>query len=112
MHAGENLHGLFAGIDAAEFFVDFEDAFELAVESFAVDVGDVEIDSGLSTDAEFFLIDDAVDGAGSNVARNEIAVFWVPLFEEVEAIVFGNGFRGARVVGISGNPDAAAFAAG
>ncbi len=53
-----------------------------------------------------------MDGAGSNVARNEIAVFWVPLFEEVEAIVFGNGFRGARVVGISGNPDAAAFAAG
>ena len=35
MHGGENFHGLFARIIAYEFFVDFEDAFELAIEDFA-----------------------------------------------------------------------------
>src|SRR5262249_49591914 len=112
VHPRENLHGLDAGIDAAEFFVDFEDAFELAVEGFAVDGRDVEKDGGLAVEAELFLIDDAVNGTGGDVSRDEIAVFRVPLFKEIETFVFGNGFRGARVAGLFGNPDAAAFTAG
>ncbi len=40
VHAGEDLHGRdFAGIVADELLVDFENAFELAVESLGVDVG-------------------------------------------------------------------------
>src|SRR5579863_807895 len=112
VHTGENFHGLFARVDAAEFFVDFENAFKFAVEGLAIDVGDIEIDGGLAVEAEFFLIDDAVDGAGGDVARNQISVFRIPLLEEVETLVFGNGFYGAGFAGILGNPDAAAFAAG
>ena len=112
VHAGEDLHGDVAGIVADEFFVDFKDAFELAVEGFAVDVGEVEIDHGLAVDAEAFFIDDFVDGAGGDVAGDEVAVFWEPLFEEVEALGLGDFFDGARVAGGARNPDAAAFAAG
>ena len=112
MHAGENLHGLFAWIDAAEFFVDFEDAFELAIERSAIDVRDVKINSRLAIEAELFLIDDAMNGARGNIAGNEVAIFGIPLFEEVEALVFGNAFGRAFVTGFLGNPDAATFAAG
>jgi hypothetical protein len=51
VHAGEDLHGDFAGVVADELLVDFEDAFELAVERLAVDVGEVEVDHGLAVDA-------------------------------------------------------------
>jgi len=112
MHAGEDLHRLDAGIDTAEFFIDFENAFELAIESFAVDVRNVEIDGSLAIEAELFLINDAMNGAGGDVARNEVPVFRIPLLEKVEALVFGNGSGGARVAGLFGNPDAAPFATG
>ena len=39
VHAGEDLHGDFAGVVADELLVDFEDAFELALQRVAVDVG-------------------------------------------------------------------------
>ena len=112
MHAGEDLHGDFAGVVADELLVDFEDAFELAVERGAVDVGDVEVDHGLAVDAHAVLVDDFEDGAGGDVAGDEVAVLGVPLFEEVPAVGFGDGLGGALVVLVLGDPDAAAFAAG
>ena len=75
VHAGEDLHGDVARIVADEFLVDFEDAFELAVEGLAIDVGEVEVDHGLAVDAEAVLVDDFVDGAGGDVAGDEVAVF-------------------------------------
>src|SRR6266851_7846676 len=50
VHAGEDLHGDFAGVVADELLVDLEDAFELAVGR-GRKVGDVEVDHGLAVDA-------------------------------------------------------------
>ena len=111
VHAGENFHGFNAGIDAAEFFVDFENAFELTVENLTGNVRDVEIHGGLVGEPELFLIHDAMDGAGGDVAGDEIAVFGIPLFEEIEALVFRNTFRGTIVAGFFRDPDTAAFTA-
>ena len=76
------------------------------------EVGDVEVDHGLAVDAHVVLVDDFEDGAGGDVAGDEVAVLGVPLFEEVPAFGFGDGLRGALVVLVFGDPDAAAFAAG
>src|SRR5581483_9876244 len=43
---------------------------------------------------------------------HQIAVLWIPLFEEVPALLFGNGFRIAIVPRLLGNPYASAFTAG
>ena len=102
VHAGEDLHGHVAGVVADEFLVDFEDAFELAVEGFAVDVGEVEIDHGLAVDAQALFVDNLVNGAGGHVAGDEVAVFGIPLFEEVEALGLGDLLDGARVAGTRG----------
>ena len=111
VHAGEDLHGMNAGIDADELLVDFQDAFELAVEGLAIDVGEVEIDHGLSVEAHVVFVHDLEDGAGGDVARDQVAVLRVPLFEEVPAFGVGDGTRIALVVFVAGHPDAAAFAA-
>ena len=111
VHAGENLHGHVARIVADKLLVDFEDAFELAVESLAVDVRQVEIDHRLAVDAEVVLEDDFEDFAGGHIARDEVAIFRIPLFEEVPALFLGNGLGIALVALCSGNPDAPAFAA-
>ena len=58
------------------------------------------------------LVHDLEDCAGGYVARDEVAVLGVPLFEEVPALAFGDGFGDALVVLVAGHPDAAAFAAG
>ena len=113
VHAGEDLHGNFARVVADELLVDFENAFELAVESLAVDVGEVEIDHRLAVDAQAVLVDDLEDGAGGDVARDEVAVLGIPLFEEVPAVGLGNAASAARLSSLlARNPDAAAFAAG
>ena len=112
VHAGEDLHGHFARIVADELLVDFENAFELAVERLAIDVGEVEVDHRLAVDAEAVLVDHLVNGARGHVARDEVAVLRIPLFEEVEALGLGNLLEGALVAGRARHPDAAAFAAG
>src|SRR5205814_1330636 len=101
-----------AGIVADKLLVDFEDALELAVEGLAIDVGEVEIDHGLAVDAKAMLVDNLVNGAGGDVARDEVAVFGVPLLEEVEAIGLGDLLDGALVAGSARYPDAAAFSTG
>ena len=98
-------------IDADELFVDFENAAELAVQRLTVDVREVEVDHGLAVDAETLLVDHFVNGARGHVARHEVAVFRIPLLEEVEALGFRDGFDGALVAGSARNPDTAALAA-
>ncbi len=112
VHAGKDLHGNIAGIVADELFVNFQDAFELAIENLAVDVGEVEIDHRLAVDAEVVLVHHFVDGAGGDIARHQVAVFWIPLFEKVPPFFFRDRLRVAFVAGGSGDPDASAFSAG
>src|SRR4029077_17929879 len=111
VHAGKNLHGCIARIVADKLLINFEDAFQLAVESLAVDVGQVQIDHRLAVDAEFVLEHHFENRAGGHVARDEVAVFRIPLFEEVPAIVFRDALRIAFVALRFRNPDASALAA-
>src|SRR5580658_12105 len=112
VHAGENLHGRDTRIVADKFFVNFENAFQLAVENLAVDVGEVEVDHRLAVDAEVELEHYFENRAGSHVARNEVAVFRIPLFEEIPALTFRNGVGIALVALRLRYPDASTFAAG
>jgi hypothetical protein len=104
VHAGEDLHGHVARIVADELLVDFENAFELAIERGAVDVGEVEVDHGLAVDAEAELVDHLVNGARGDVAGDEVAVLGIPLFEEVPAVGLGNLLDGALVAGRCAEP--------
>ena len=112
VHAGENLHGRVAGIVAHELLVNFQNAFELAIENLAIDVGEVEIDHRLAVDAEVVLVHHFVDGAGGDVARHQVAVLRIPLFEEVPPLIFRDRLRIAFVAGSLRDPDASAFSAG
>ena len=111
MHAGEDLHWLIMRIDADELFVDFEDAAELAIESFAIDMRQVEINHRLSVEPEAVFVNDLVNGARRDVTRNQVAVFWVPLFEEVKAFRLWDLLEGPFIAGRARNPHAAALAA-
>src|ERR1019366_2084340 len=111
VHAGENLHGHVARIVADKLLVDFEDALQLAVESFAVDVGEVEVNHRLAIDAEVELEHHFENGAGGHVARDEVAVFRIPLFEEIPALFLRDRLGVAFVARSLGNPHASTFAA-
>ena len=80
--------GSTCGIDAEEFFINFEDAFELAVENFARNVGHVQIDGLMPANSQLHLKYNFVNGASGNVARDEVAVFRVPLFQEIETVAY------------------------
>ena len=58
------------------------------------------------------LVNHFVDGAGGDVARHQVAVLGIPLFQEVPALAFGDALGIALVARLLGHPDAAAFAAG
>ena len=60
------------------------------------DVAQVEIDHVPAADAELHFGADLEDFAGGDVARDEVAVFGIALFEEVESLGFGDvvGARG------------------
>src|SRR5205823_1337315 len=83
MHSGEDLHRGLAWIVADEFLVDLKDAFELAVECRAIDVGKIEISSGLPIDSKSVLVHNLMDSARRYIARDQIAVFGIPLFQEI-----------------------------
>ena len=111
MHAGEDLHRHVARIVADKLLVNFQDAFQLAVERLAVDVREVKIDHGLAVDAQVVLVNHFVDVAGGDVTRHQVAVFRIPFFQKVPALVLRNAFPVALVAFGPGHPDAAAFAA-
>src|SRR5713226_595109 len=112
VHAGENLHGRVARIVADKLLVDFEDAFQLAVESFAVNMRQVEIDHRLAVDAEVVFVHHFENRARGHVARDEVAVFRIPLFEEIPTVTLRNGLGIALVALSFRNPDPSTFAAG
>src|SRR3989441_2897800 len=112
MHAGENLHRRGARIIADELFVDFENAFQFAVENLTIDVREIEIDHRLAVDSEVMFVHDFMDGTRSHIARHEISVLRIPLLQKIPAIIFRNRIRIALVAGGLRNPDASALAAG
>ena len=58
---------------------------------------DVEIDGWLAGQTHFHFEDDFVNGARGYVARDEVAVFRIPLFEKIKALGFGNIFATAFI---------------
>ena len=109
MHAGKNLHRRVARIVAHKLLVDFQNPFQLPVENLAIDVCQVEINHRLAVNAEVELVDDFKDGARGHVARHQIAVFRIPLLEEVPTLALRNRLRITLIARSPGNPDAAAL---
>ena len=75
-------------------------------------MGQVQVNHGLAVQAQAKLVDHLVNGAGSHIARNEVAVLGIPLLEEIKAIRVWNLLDGALVAGGPWHPDPAAFATG
>ena len=110
MHPGKNLHGRVARIVAHKLFINFENAFQFAIQNLAVDVGQVKVDHRLAINAEMVLVHDLEDGASSYVARHQIPVLWIPLFEEIPALSCRDAFGIALVTRLFRDPDASALA--
>ena len=92
----EDLHRHVARVDALEFLVDFQDAAQLAVELVARNVRQVEIHAQpVLLDAQPLVDADVEDLARGDVARHEVAVLRIALFEEVVPLALGNR-RGSR----------------
>ncbi len=105
--------GTSRGSSPTNFLVDFENAFKFAIERFAVDVGEVEVDHGLTVEAEPILIDHLVNGArwprrGARGCRT----WGTTLQEKSPAVGLGNLLDGPLVARDAGNPDPAPLAAG
>ena len=111
VHAGKNLHRCVARIVAYELFVNFQNPFQFAVENLPVNVGEVEIDHRLAVNAEVVLEDDFEDGAGRHIARHQVAILRIPLFEEVPPVTLRDGVRIALVARGFRHPNASALAA-
>ena len=103
--------GTLRGIVSHELLVNFQNAFQLAIENLGVDVGQVEVDHRLPIDAEIVLVDNLENRARSHIARHQIPIFRVPLFQEVPALALRNGQRIAFVARRLRNPHPSAFAA-
>ncbi|KKN36540.1 hypothetical protein LCGC14_0772460, partial [marine sediment metagenome] len=113
MHGRINLHGHPARIDALEFFVDFQDAAELQVERRRRDVRQIEIDAqAVLLDAQALGGADVEDFARGDVARHQVAVFRIALFEKVVSLGFGDLAGQAPILWFARDPQASAFAAG
>ena len=103
--------GVFARVDALEFFVNFQDAAQLLVERGARDVRQIEIDAQpVAFDAQALVGADVEDLACGDVAGHEIAVFRVAFFKEIVAIGLGNLPRIAWVLRLARHPHPASFA--
>src|SRR5713226_6719984 len=111
VHAGEDFHGHVARIVAHKLFVNFEDAFQLAIKHLAIDVSQVEIYHWLAVDPKIVLVDNLEDGASGHVARHQVAILRIPLLQKIPALTLRNTLRLAFVAGSLGNPDASPFAA-
>ena len=91
MDGGEDLHRHVARIDALELLVDLQNAAQLPVEHLARNVRQVEIHAQpVLLDAQPFVGADVEDLARGDVARHQVAVLRIALFEEVVALGFGN----------------------
>ncbi len=89
MDTGKDSHRHVVRIIADKHFVDFENCAELAIECFFGNVGHVQEDLVLATNAE--TIDAYLkDLARRDVAGNKVAVTRILLFEEVPTLGLWN----------------------
>src|SRR6185312_14267536 len=115
MDRREDLHRLVQRVGADEFFIDLENAFEPGEDgltaAFLDFVAKIEVDHVSAAHAQALLAD-FEDLAGGNVARDNVAVLGIPLFQDIVTLVLGDVIGIARIVRLARHPDAAAFAAG
>src|SRR5215813_4368293 len=109
VHAGKDLHRNFTRIVADKLLVDFQNAFELAVQRVTVYVSQIEIDHGLAVNAQALFVNDSVDRASGHITRYQVAVLGKPFFQEVKTFGLGNAAWFPIVPFVSGHPDAAAL---
>ncbi len=100
VHAGGNAHRNLARIIAHELLVDVQDALELCVQRLCGDVRNVQVHHVLPIDAQVLVHAHVEDLARGDVARHQVAVGRVFLFQEVPGLA------------VLVRPHAAAFAAG
>src|SRR6266700_6842391 len=90
VHARENLHRRGARVVADKFFVNLEYPFQLAVEGGTINMRQVEINHRLAINAEVVFENNFENGAGRDIARNQVAVLRIPLFEKIPPIALRN----------------------
>jgi hypothetical protein len=112
MHGGKNLHRGVPRIDALEFFVNLQNAGEFAVQHFARELAHVEIDAGtVLLHAQPFLQADLEYFARGDIARHEVAVLRIAVFEKIVAFLLGDVVGRAGILRFAGHPNPTAFAA-
>src|SRR5439155_9990118 len=75
------------------------------------DVREIEIDHVPPADAQTFLAN-LEKLAGGDVARNQVAIFRISLFQEIKTLRLRNRIGMPCIAGLSRDPDAPAFATG
>ena len=109
MDRWENTHRDITWVIADKLLVNLEDTTELEVKLSTIDVGYIEIDLILSKDTHALIYTKVEDLAGSDVAWDEVSVFRILFFQEVEALIFRDVLTLALVISLLWNPDATAF---
>ena len=110
MDAGEDAHRHVTRIVAHKHFVNLQDRPELLIERLCRNMGQIEEDLILAIHAHA-VETDLEDFTCGNVARHQVAVGGILLFEKIPAFLFGNRGWRSLVAFPAWDPDAAAFAA-
>src|SRR5689334_17803736 len=110
MDAREDAHGHVTGIVADEHLIDLKNRTELSIEGLGGNVRQVEIDLILPADAHT-VETHLEDRTRRDVARHEIAVRRILLFEEIQSLFFGNRRRRTNVAFTARHPNTSTFTA-
>ena len=110
MDAWEDLHRKFCRIVTDELTVDLDDAAELALQVFATKVRKVEEHHVSAANAKAVLHANLEDLTCRDIARHDVSILWVALFEEVVPLGIGDLSWVARVALLARNPHAPALA--
>ena len=100
VHRRKNLHRLFPRIHARNSR-NFQNAFELAVQSFTGNMRHIQIDRRLPANPELFLIHDAVNSPCSDIAWTRFPYFGYHS-SEIKSLAVRDGPRSAFLAGLRG----------
>src|SRR5438876_3964320 len=109
MHAWEDAHWHVPRIVTDEHLVDFQNRSEFLVERLSRNVSEIEIDLVFAVDSKTIKTH-LEDFARGDVARNEIAIGGILLFEKIPTLFFGDRGRRSLIAFRARNPHAATFA--
>src|SRR5262249_26124067 len=111
MDGREDLHRHFTWIDALEFLVDFQNATKLLIEHLARQMGQIQIyGQPFDVDRESLVGADVEYLAGRDIARHQVAVLRVTLFENVITLGLGNRTGVACIGRLARHPHPSTFA--